>query len=271
MLALKPEASAEAMPTPERSAGGEFEANFAALRHEIVQPETAEILARIQEFDPATTFPNVMRVGLFVAKTLEVFSDEIQLNESEETITMRAAVLHDTGKMALPLSFWDKPGRFNDEENVMKKSHTSEGREALAGVDAFADDKLLLDLTLLHHQVQGDQYVPGELADWVVGEDVERFKTLLSLFAMSDQTEAMTSNRRYVEDQGFTKEDIVKNLKDNLAAFGASGEIADRIAAEPFFWDRELQQEHLDTLMTDFEGAKPKPERHLKLVGVEQS
>lgn len=268
MLAIKPETSAETMPYQEHIGEGEFTANFALLRQEITTPETANVLASIQEYHP-TTFKHVLRVSVFAAKMLEVFDDKVQPTQNETDSIMRAGLLHDTGKLDTSVEIWDKPGELTTEEFDKVKAHTSTGRERLAKIETFAGDEMLLNLTLLHHQVQHNAYVRDDVAEWIIGDDAERFKTILTLFAMADQTEAMTSDREYVKNQDLTKEDVVKRLKENLAAFGASKEIADRIAEEPFFWDRELHQSYVDTLESDFNSTKSTPSRHLKLVGVD--
>lgn len=102
-----------------------------------------------------------------------------------------AALLHDIGKISIPDSILDKPGKLTDEEYEIMKTHTEKGYQILRAADGYSD---LAKYALTHHErYDGDGY-PQKLS----GEDIPLFSRIISI---CDSYEAMTADRPYRKAQ----------------------------------------------------------------------
>lgn len=225
--------------------------------HEIANPDAVDMLTELGEHD-RVTFDHVIRVAAFTAKLLDVTGETLELTRPEKTSIMRAALLHDMGKLDIDRELLNSPGGLSPEERAEIKEHTSRGRERLMSFESYKEDGILRGLTLLHHQIQPDPYVDPEGTDFFVldtGCEPGKFKEILALFAMADQLEALTSDRPYVRAKNFKREDILGILRDNLVLHGYSTDIVDFIDGQPFFWDERMQRHDIGKLTNAFSEA----------------
>jgi HD-GYP domain-containing protein (c-di-GMP phosphodiesterase class II) len=99
-----------------------------------------------------------------------------------------AGLLHDVGKMMIPLEILDKPGKLTEAEFDTMKSHPVEGHRMLlegAGIGEHA-----LDVCLHHHEkVNGSGYPDG-----LAGGEISLYARM---GAVCDVYDAITSNRPY--------------------------------------------------------------------------
>jgi HD-GYP domain-containing protein (c-di-GMP phosphodiesterase class II) len=99
-----------------------------------------------------------------------------------------AGLLHDLGKVAMPMDVLNKPGKLTDAEFDIMKTHPTEGFKMLKASPNV--DPVALDVVLHHHEkIDGSGYP-------------ERFKgDQISLYskmgAVCDVYDAITSNRPY--------------------------------------------------------------------------
>ncbi len=98
-----------------------------------------------------------------------------------------AGMLHDIGKVTIPDSVLDKPGKLTDEEYQIMKDHTRAGYQILRAADEFTD---LAVYALRHHEKYDGTGYPGGLA----GEEIPYFARII---AIADAYEAMMSDRTY--------------------------------------------------------------------------
>ncbi len=82
--------------------------------------------------DPKETGAHVNRVGSFACEIYEAWArrhnvPEESLQKQKDTLRM-AAMLHDVGKVGISDLILKKPGRFNEEEYEIMKSHTYVGK-----------------------------------------------------------------------------------------------------------------------------------------------
>lgn len=100
-----------------------------------------------------------------------------------------AGLLHDIGKMAMPLDVLNKPGKLSDDEYAIMRSHPERGHAMLLAAQTAVSDAVL-DVCLHHHEkVDGTGY-PHRLA----GEEIS---LLARMGAICDVYDAITSNRPY--------------------------------------------------------------------------
>ena len=145
-----------------------------------------------------------------------------------------AAPMHDIGKIGIPDRILLKPGKLDDEEFTIMKTHTTIGAEILK--DASADFiKMAADIALFHHeQVSGKGYPRG-----LKGPDIPLSARIV---AIADQFDAMTTQRPY--KPAFPMEKALSELGINRDRGAIDPQvldsflsIEDEIRAELNFWN----------------------------------
>ena len=167
-----------------------------ALDGEAAEPLVAEIsesisrnpgalisLARLKTIDDYTYMHSVAVCALMIA-----LARELGLGVDEVREAGMAGLLHDIGKMMIPLDVLNKPGKLTDEEFRVVRSHPEEGHKLLlAGRSVSA---VALDVCLHHHEkVDGSGY-PHRL-------DASQITPFSKMGAVCDVYDAITSDRPY--------------------------------------------------------------------------
>lgn len=101
-----------------------------------------------------------------------------------------AGLLHDIGKIEIPISIIDKPGPLTDEEFALVKEHPSRAVDRLKDTREYSADAL--DGIAAHHEMYAGGGYPKELA----GSDIPFFGRIL---AVADVYDALSSKRSYRE------------------------------------------------------------------------
>lgn len=105
---------------------------------------------------------------LIVAGTVVAYAKEAKLPEQEQLALTVAALLHDIGKAAVPLDILDKPGKLNQAEFEIMKTHPMIARDYLVAqrkvpsevIRVVASHHELLDGSGYPQQLRGDQINP---------------------------------------------------------------------------------------------------------------
>jgi len=147
------------------------------------QPHALISLARLKIADEYTYMHSVAVCALMIALARQLHLPEDMVREAGF-----AGLLHDIGKMGIPMEILNKPGKLTDSEFAIVKSHPSVGAKILG--DSYNVSALVLDVCLHHHEkVDGTGYPHGLKGN------------VLSLFAkmgaVCDVYDAITSNRPY--------------------------------------------------------------------------
>jgi len=109
------------------------------------------------------------------------------LSEVELERLYRGGLLHDIGKIGVPLTIIDKKGRLTDEEMAVMKSHVTIGARILEPLTALED---VLPIVLYHHErFDGKGYEAG-----LAGTDIP---LLARILCVADSYDAMRSDRPY--------------------------------------------------------------------------
>jgi len=112
---------------------------------------------------------------------------ELGLSEAEQEIILRAATLHDVGKIGVNDAVLNKPGRLSDAEFELIRSHAAKGYAILKSAPSF--EPLLPGIRHHHERYDGKGY-PDRLAG-------EAIPLIARIIAVADTYDAMTSNRIY--------------------------------------------------------------------------
>jgi len=130
-----------------------------------------------------------------------VFGRHLGFDRERLNLLGIGALLHDIGKLKVPLEILDKPSRLTPEEFEIMKQHVPEGvklLESQSGIPAAA-----LEIVGRHHErYNGDGYVAG-----LNGDKIGEFG-LIS--ALADTYDAMTSDRSY--QPGYSPVDALKTI-----------------------------------------------------------
>lgn len=114
-------------------------------------------------------------------------ADRLDLSEQEKEYLRYGAILHDIGKIGIPDNILNKPGRLDDEEYKMMKSHPEKGADIIKEILFLAPVVPMV----LHHQERYDgKGYPAGLA----GDEIPIGARIISVL---DAFDAMTSDRPY--------------------------------------------------------------------------
>jgi len=155
-------------------------------------------LARLKEADDYTYMHSVAVCALMIALARQLGLDDEQVRDAG-----MAGLLHDVGKMAIPLAILNKPGRLSEIEFSEVQGHPRAGYKML--LDAVGVSPIALDVCLHHHEKMDGSGYPDRLA----GEQISQFARM---GAICDVYDAITSNRPYKE--GWCPADSLRKMAE---------------------------------------------------------
>ena len=118
---------------------------------------------------------------------------ELKLSECQLTVLFYAGLVHDMGKVAIPLQLLTKPSSLMKEEVLLLRTHVKHGVDILSGV-GFCEE--VVSVIAAHHErLDGTGYPAGVSGD--------RISMLARILSVADVFEAMTSHRPYRPSKGF--------------------------------------------------------------------
>ena len=162
------------------------------------QPHALISLARLKTADEYTFLHSVAVCALMIALARQLNLDE----ESVRNAGM-AGLLHDIGKIGIPLKVLNKPGKLTDEEFAIVKSHPEVGAKIL--IENYDVPAMALDVCLHHHEkVDGTGYPYG-----LKGNTISLFA---KMGAVCDVYDAITSNRPY--KKGWSPADSIRKMAE---------------------------------------------------------
>ncbi len=154
---------------------------------QIVQREVETVvrLSRAAEYRDPETGAHILRMAHYS----QLLARGMGLSEADQELILRAAPLHDIGKVGIADAILLKPGRLSPEEFDLMKMHAAYGYEILKD----SSSEILqagATIALGHHEkFNGSGYPHG-----VVGEDIPVFSRIV---AVADVFDALTSERPY--------------------------------------------------------------------------
>ena len=156
------------------------------------------LIRALEEVD-ADTEAHVQRTQ----KTGIALGRRIGLSDLQLSQLQLLCLLHDIGKIAVPLEILNKPGRLNDDEWAVLRSHTDKGYQIAMATDEL---KPLADMIRYHHERWDGRGYPAGLK----GEEIPILSRIISIV---DAYDAMVNDRCY--RKALTPEQAQKEIRDN--------------------------------------------------------
>jgi putative two-component system response regulator len=224
-------------------------ADRAAWLAEKVAEATSEILdrehemitrlSRAAEFRDPETGAHIQRMSNYS----QVIADQLGLPREEQELILRAAPMHDVGKIAIPDNILLKPGKLDETEFAIMKTHAEKGYEILRGSRSSLLDIAAMIARSHHEKFDGSGYPLG-----LAGEAIPLYGRIV---AVADVFDALTTERPYKKPWAI--EDAMDFLFANagthfdplcVAAFIAR--IKDVLAIRASYQDHAPHMAHLD-------------------------
>lgn len=155
-----------------------------------------DMLSSVIEYRSLESGQHIRRIRMFTKVLLE----DVSVNYQEYCLDWRriqlitdASSMHDIGKIAIPDSILNKPGKLTDEEFEIMKTHTVKGCEILAGLDRLQDREYLqyaYHICRYHHERWDGRGYP----DGLKGNSIP---ICAQVVAIADCYDALTTDRVY--------------------------------------------------------------------------
>ncbi|HET7509474.1 MAG TPA: HD domain-containing phosphohydrolase [Solirubrobacterales bacterium] len=156
-----------------------------------------------------------------VARLAAAFGKELSMDAEELDVLIRAAELHDVGKIAIPDEVLHKGGELSEEEWALMRKHTLIGQRVLDAAPALGEVAALVRST--HERWDGEGYPDGR-----AGRDIPLGSRVIHI---CDAYNAMTEGRPY--RPALSSEEALEELRRE-AGTGFDPELiatfADRVA-----------------------------------------
>ncbi len=134
-----------------------------------------------------------------------LFGKHISLDAHDLNCLGTGALLHDMGKVKIPLEILNKPGRLTKEEFEIMKKHPELGVEFLEGKKDI--DEKSLKVVIQHHENYDGTGYPNRIG----GKDIHLFGRISRIIDVYD---AMTTNRTYAKAR--TPFEALIEMKDKM-------------------------------------------------------
>lgn len=173
----------------------------ARLVHDLEQLSigTVEALARTVDAKSKWTAGHSERTADLAVRIGRAMRCQDQMLEQ----LFRGGLLHDIGKIGIPLAVLDKPGKLTEEEYATITCHPTMGGKILEPIQAYQD---VVPMIVQHHERYDGKGYPDGLA----GEAITLGARIL---CVADVYDALISHRPY--RQGWVKENVLDFMREN--------------------------------------------------------
>lgn len=142
-------------------------------------------LSRAAEFRDPETGAHILRMSNYS----RLIAEQMGLPRAELELILRAAPMHDVGKIAIRDDILLKPGRLDPDEFEIMKTHAEKGYELLSGSASSLLDTAALIARTHHEKFDGSGYPRG-----LAGEEIPLYGRIV---AVADVFDALTTERPY--------------------------------------------------------------------------
>ena len=169
-------------------------------RDQMILQEIIESYAQVVDAKDPYTNGHSSRVAEYAVKIAELAGK----SDEECQKIYFTALLHDVGKVGIPDSIINKPGKLTKDEFDIIKQHPEKGNLILSQIDEFS---YLSEGAHFHHERYDGKGYPNGLK----GDDIPEIARII---ACADAYDAMTSRRSYRDPipQHIVREEFVKGI-----------------------------------------------------------
>ncbi len=217
------------------------------------------ILSQVMGFRNSESAAHILHINIITSMLLERLiqkTDRYQLDWNKCLLISTASALHDIGKIGIPDSILNKPGRLDPEEYEIMKQHSMIGAEMLEKLDIYRDEELVqiaYEICRGHHERYDGRGYP----DGLRGDDIPISAQVVSL---ADVYDALTSVRVY--KPAYTHEEAVRMILDgecgvfNPLLLACLKDIADRLKNDLQDRQEEVNQGSVREEFLHYENAQ---------------
>jgi HD-GYP domain-containing protein (c-di-GMP phosphodiesterase class II) len=166
--------------------------------------------SRITHLRDPETGSHLDRMSRYSRLIATVLADKYNFDDAYIEHLFMFSPLHDIGKISMPDSILLKPGKLDDDEKTIMKTHAAKGREMIDellenfGLKNIEYIDMLRNIAELHHEaIDGSGYPSGIKGNAIPIE--------ARIVAVADVFDALTSDRPYKE--AWSNEKAIKTLK----------------------------------------------------------
>ncbi|MBN1523322.1 MAG: HD domain-containing protein [Spirochaetales bacterium] len=150
---------------------------------QIMMKGTIQVIARLLETKDPYTAGHQKRVSELAL----ALAEDLHVDENERDALFMAALIHDIGKISIPSEILSKPGKLNEIEYDLIKTHSQIGFEILKEIDFPWP---VADIVRQHHEkLDGTGYPQGIKSSEILHPS--------KILAVADVVEAISSHRPY--------------------------------------------------------------------------
>ena len=153
--------------------------------------EIIEAFAKVVDLKDSYTQGHSFRVAHYT----EMLAREMGFDEETVEKFHNIALMHDIGKVGIPDSVLNKPGKLTDEEFALIKSHTTRGYDVLETISLMPE--IAIGARSHHERPDGKGYPMGLKGD--------ELPLVARIIAVADCFDAMYSNRPYRSRMNFDR------------------------------------------------------------------
>ncbi len=157
-----------------------------------------------------------------------------EINERTIELMFKAAPLHDIGKVGIPDAVLQKPGKLNDEEWIIMKTHTTIGERILSAAHTGSENRnTVIDMAI---QIAGGHHERWDGGGYPRGLKGDAIPLSARIMAIADVYDALVSKRVY--KQAWSQEQALEEI------IPKSGTQFDPVIIEAFV----LEESHLNEI-----------------------
>ena len=140
------------------------------------------------------------------AKELQKYEEEFQFSRQFLDNVIKAAPMHDLGKIAVDDRLLRKPGKFTPEEFEEMKTHSAKGAEiverVLSGVEDTEFVRIAKNMAKYHHEKWNGQGYPEKIGGLDIPPEAR-------IMALADVFDALVSKRCYKEKMSYDEAFVI--------------------------------------------------------------
>lgn len=140
------------------------------------------LLDKIKKYSKQTYMHSIK-----VAVLLCCIKEEAEIPDNDLENYVIGGLIHDIGKIWIPLEVLEKKGRLNEEENRLIREHPLQGK---IYVEKYHFGKVVENIIMYHHEREDGSGYPYQLSDDEMSKEA-------MIVAVCDMYEALTSERSY--------------------------------------------------------------------------